>query len=371
MEKLNVLVISRSVLYRKMLSDAVSNTELGVVKHNAPNISIAMEWLNQSEIHVVIMDTILLEAGEKGILQVIGRDKPRLNIILTCSGEMKNPELVVEALEMGAIDYIPKVDGVSDEANVEIIRRGLKPLFMGIQVRMKIPGMESGAISCSESGRKEGLQSGSSGTALKSEPGKRINFRKADLVLIASSTGGPVALEKVLEDLPGSFSTPVLVVQHMPPDFTRILAETLDKKSAVCVAEANDNDPVADNRIMIAPGGYHMKVAGAGRSKFVLKMEDTPMVNGVRPAADVLFHSVAEEYAGKDILVVILTGMGGDGSKGVNELKKKCNCYCMTQSESTCVVYGMPRCVFEAGLSDEVVDLDRISGRIALMAAGK
>jgi two-component system chemotaxis response regulator CheB len=371
MEKLNILVISGSVLYRKILSDAVSRTELGVVKHNAPNISIAMEWLNQSEIHVVILDTILLEEGIKGILQVIGRDKAKLNILLTCSGEMRNPELIVEALETGAIDYIPKADGASDEAKAEIIGRRLKPLFMGIQIRMKIPGMDTGTIAAIESGRKEELQSGSFGSALKGNTGKRISLRKADLILIASSTGGPVALEKVLGDLPGSFRVPVLVVQHMPPDFTRILAESLDKKSEIRVVEANDNDPVSDNHIMIAPGGFHMKVAGIARSKIVLKMEDTPMVNGVRPAADVLFHSVAEEYAGKDILVVILTGMGSDGVKGVYELKKKCNCYCMTQSESTCVVYGMPRCVFEAGLSDEVADLDRISRRIALIASGK
>ncbi len=371
MEKLNVLVISGSVLYRKILSEAVSKTELGVVKHNAPNISIATEWLNQSEIHVVILDTILLETVGKGILQVIGRDNPKLNILLTCSGEMKDPELIVQALEMGAIDYIPKADGESDEEKVEFIRRSLRPLFIGMQVRMKSSGLENGTALVNESGGWDGFKPVSCEWEPRGKTGKKAAFRKADLVLIASSTGGPVALEKVLGDLPGSFRIPVLVVQHMPPEFTRILAETLDKKSAVSVVEANDNDQVTDNRIMIAPGGFHMTVAGLERSKVILKMEDTPMVNGVRPAADVLFHSVAEQYAGKDVLAVILTGMGSDGAKGVNELKKNCNCYCITQSESTCVVYGMPRCVFEAGLSDEVVDLEKISRRIAAMASGK
>lgn len=368
MDKLNILVLSDSVLFRTMLSEAVNGTGSGVVRHNAPNFSLAMEWLGQSDIHVLLLDTVLLEGQRIGILDEIRRVKPLVNILMVSSGELKNPELIVEALERGVIDYIPRTCEPGDRRNAETIRNRLKPLFEEILAKKGAAGPQDCGRDGTETGGRQKLNTAESrdvSVIIKRE------FKKADLVLIASSTGGPVALEKVLGSLPRNFGIPVLVVQHMPPEFTRILAQTLDKKSVVGVCQANDNDPVSGNRIMIAPGGYHMKVAGSERDRKVLRIESTPMVNGVRPAADVLFASVAEEYAGKDILAVILTGMGSDSEKGVYELKKKCNCYCITQSECTCVVYGMPKSVYEAGLSDEAADLDRISDRIVRIALGK
>jgi two-component system, chemotaxis family, protein-glutamate methylesterase/glutaminase len=368
MKKLNILVVSDSILFRSLLLEAINGTELGTVKHNVPNFSLALEWLDLSEIHVLLLDAMLLEVIGIEMLDIVRKEKPQISILLTCSGELKNQEIIVEALQRGAIDYIPKVCEVSDKRNIENITVRLKSLFAEIQLKIASAGLRT------YSGNTAKLH----GQGYRDTVGdknvfsvKKSAYKKADLILIASSTGGPQALETVLENIPGNLKVPVLVVQHMPPEFTRILALTLDKKSALHVIQANDNDRVMDNCVMIAPGGLHMKVAGLGQPYKSLRMENTPFVNGVRPAADVLFTSVAEEFAGKDVLVVILTGMGSDGAKGLQELKKKCNCYCITQSESTCVVYGMPRCVFEIGLSDEVVDLDKICDRLVNVALGK
>lgn len=193
---------------------------------------------------------------------------------------------------------------------------------------------------------------------------KAVVSGNIDLVVITSSTGGPLALDTVFSQLPTDVNVPILVVQHMPPEFTNVLAQTLNKKYNLDVKEAGEGDKVIPGRALIAPGGKHMSVSSAKGFGNEIRLLDTPYVNGVRPSADVLFHSVAKAYKGKNILAVVLTGMGSDGTQGIREMKEECNCYCITQSENTCVVYGMPKCVYEAGLSDEVGDLKEIAFRM-------
>jgi two-component system chemotaxis response regulator CheB len=192
-----------------------------------------------------------------------------------------------------------------------------------------------------------------------------------DLVLIASSTGGPVALDAVFSALSLDISVPILVVQHMPPGFTNLMAQAFRKKYGVNTVEARERDIVKAGKILIAPGGRHMSLECSEGSGRLVRLLDTETVNGVKPSADVLFKSVAESCKGMNILAVILTGMGNDGTGGVAELKRNCNCYCITQSEETCVVYGMPKCVYEAGFSDETADLKDIPFRIQQILAGR
>lgn len=185
-----------------------------------------------------------------------------------------------------------------------------------------------------------------------------------DLIVIAASTGGPEALTAILTKLPGDLTQPILIVQHMPKKFTNIMANILNGKCQLRVVEAQQGDEIIPGQVLIAPGGQHMLVGLTVENKLIVELGDTPFLNGVRPAADVLFQSVAEVCKGKNILALILTGMGRDGKMGVMQLKKTCNCYCLVQSEQTCIVYGMPFAVVEVGLSDEIVDLDFIAERI-------
>lgn len=191
-----------------------------------------------------------------------------------------------------------------------------------------------------------------------------IAKRTFDLVLVASSTGGPIALEKLFSGFSKPIRQPVLVVQHMPPEFTRILAQTLQKKSPLSFAEAKKGDWVRPGLACVAPGGFHMVVKKDPSGTQYIDLENSPNVNGVKPAADVLFESVAKVFANSKILVVIMTGMGSDGTKGVKALKETTKCYCITQSAESCVVYGMPRSVYNAGLSDEVASLESLPKRM-------
>jgi len=184
---------------------------------------------------------------------------------------------------------------------------------------------------------------------------------------MASSTGGPEILSRIFSILPGALKAPILLVQHIPETMTGYFAKSLNQKSELDISEAVQGDKIFSGKVYIAPGGQYMTVSKpddqGGRT---ILLNKRPLVNSVRPSADVLFESVAESYKGR-ILAVILTGMGEDGKKGVAALKSH-NCYCISQTSETFVVYGMPRAVDEAGLSDESLDPLDITQKIVLTA---
>ncbi|MCX7841951.1 MAG: chemotaxis-specific protein-glutamate methyltransferase CheB [Clostridia bacterium] len=360
MDKLKVLIADDTIVYRKILAEAVEGTGLGVVARSASNGAIALEWLKQGGVDVVLLDVFMPEVDGIEALKVIKREYPDIVVIMISSGGSDNAAVTLEALKLGAMDFILKPSEASYDKNMDRIRNQLQVLFAQIKIkRFSASPVQAYADSMLQSSKDVKLH------AITSSPVKPIinKWAGADLVLVASSTGGPAALETVFGAFPASFKKPVLVVQHMPPEFTRILAETLDRKYQIKAVEGKNEDFVSNNQIIIAPGGFHMEVVSRGNEK-VIALNSQPFVNGVRPAADVLFTSVAKAYEGKNILAVILTGMGNDGAQGVAELKRRCNCICLTQTEASCVVYGMPRCVAEAGLSDEAVDLKDMGARI-------
>lgn len=183
-----------------------------------------------------------------------------------------------------------------------------------------------------------------------------------NLLAIGASTGGPEALSRLVPNLPGNFPLPVVIVQHMPPVFTEALARDLDRKSALEVKEVADGDAIVPGRVLIARGGCHM-IARPEGGGLVAHLDSGPPENSCRPAVDVLFRSLGEAVGGRGVLAVVLTGMGADGMRGVQALKQG-SCRCITQSASTCVVYGMPQSVDSAGLSDESVDISDMAPRI-------
>lgn len=192
--------------------------------------------------------------------------------------------------------------------------------------------------------------------------------KEYSLLVIGSSTGGPEALTHIIPKLPANLDVPVLTVQHMPPDFTYRMAISLNEKSNIEVIEAKKGDSVLPGIVYIAPGGRHMTVKAISREPVLgipdlrIDLNNDLPVNNCRPSVDVLLFSVARQVKSR-VLAVILTGMGSDGCKGVEELKSR-NAYCITQSKETCVVYGMPKAVVDAGLSDEQVPLDLIASRV-------
>jgi len=186
------------------------------------------------------------------------------------------------------------------------------------------------------------------------------------LILIAASTGGPQALHTVLSGLRGDLPAPVLVVQHIPPFFNSVMVDNLGPASKLRVKLAEDREYIQAGTVYIAPGGRHMILDRQKRIGF----DDSPPIFNIRPAADVLFWSVAEACPNGGVLAVILTGMGEDGAQGLTKIKRCLRCICIAQSRDTCVVYGMPRAVIECGLADFVLDIGCIAQKINALCVG-
>lgn len=191
---------------------------------------------------------------------------------------------------------------------------------------------------------------------------KKADFRP-ELLVLAASTGGPVALETIIGALKKDFPIPIVVVQHMPKPFTTAFADALNRKSELRVKEAWDGDLLKAGTVYLAPGGCHLKLSGD--LKWVLELSDEALMNGVRPAVDIFLWSLASSSFVDGILVVILTGMGSDGLAGLKRLKEKKQAYCIAQDEATSVVYGMPQRIVEADLADEVLPLGKIAQRLS------
>ena len=378
MDKLKVLVVDDSLVYRNIVSKAVEKTSIAIVDCTASSGITALERLEQRSIDVVLLDVFMPEMDGIETLKEIKRRHSNIPVIMISSGGEDGAKITVKALEQGAMDFILKPLKGDAENNMSTISRHLNLLFA--QIIMDRYAVGTGGQVPRPNGSKgygdEKYGNGKHGNGKHGGGKDRLDLgtrnlsprpNGVDIVVMASSTGGPNAVEEVCKVLDTGFTKPILLVQHMPPDFTRIFAEFLDKKTNIQVKEAQEGDEITGGRILVAPGGYHMTVNGGS----TISLTDDSPVNGVRPAADVLFRSVAKAYKGKRVLAIILTGMGSDGTEGIKVLKESCQCYCITQSKESSVIYGMPRSVDEAGLSDEVIDLKDIGRRIIEISRGR
>jgi two-component system chemotaxis response regulator CheB len=291
-------------------------------------------------------------------LEHIRRDFPDVFTVMISGATTRHADITIRALELGAIDFIPKPHVEGYEAGLQELTKALGPILQMIRLKR----LTKGGAEKEEAKAEEAAQAKPAPTAPTRFAAVPDTF---DIALIGVSTGGPNALREVIAELPADYPIPILVVQHMPPLFTASLAKNLAKDAALDVREAQDEEAVKPGAVLIAPGGRHMTVR-SGAEGLRIGLNDSPPVHSCKPAVDVLFRSVGAVVKG-GVLAVILTGMGEDGTAGVMTLKRK-GCFCITQSEETCVVYGMPRSVVERGLSDEVAALGSIAGRMTELA---
>lgn len=349
MDKLNVLVVDDSILHRELIKNIVNETGIAKVEYTASNGMIALERMKYSKFDVVLLDTTMPELDGLETLKIITKRYPKIKVIIISEKSNDDTKLSIEVLNNGAVDFIRKPTIQGD--NVKTVTSNLKMLLNQIFIEKNTIIALDNKDKYKDTSIQEEVQH------------KPKNFNNPDVILIAASTGGPIALEKVLKKLNPDINKPILIVQHMPSNFTKSLAKALDKVCGLVVNEAINGEIIKPGKVLIAEGGLHMVVEDLGGEK-IIKTEESPYVKGVRPSADVLFKSIAREYSRKKVLAIILTGMGCDGTEGIETLKKHCDCYCITQSEDSCVVYGMPKCVEEKGLSDESLDIIHIGNRI-------
>ncbi|OPZ19557.1 MAG: Chemotaxis response regulator protein-glutamate methylesterase [candidate division BRC1 bacterium ADurb.BinA364] len=356
---LHALIVDDTVTYRKILADVCSAMPPIASVATAPSGDLALRKLAQNPYQLVLLD--LEMPGLDGIetLQRIRRDHPGVDVVMVSGATAQAASATVKALELGALDFIPKPEGKGPAESVEQLRQQLLPVLRAAETR-RLAGrpIAAGDFASSTAAASFPVEPSRPSLARPSAPSGPFA-----VLAIGVSTGGPKALAQLIPALPGDFPLPVVLVQHMPPMFTAALARDLDKKSALEVKEAAEGDAVESGRVLIAPGGRHMVVRpGAGGANSI-GLNDGPPENSCRPSVDVLFRSVANAFADAAALAVIMTGMGADGRRGVEALKRK-QCLCLTQSAASCVVYGMPQAVDEAGLSDESCDLNALAGRI-------
>ncbi len=348
---IRTLVVDDSVLFRKIISDALVSFPGVDLLGTAPSGRLALKKLAQYPADLVLLDVHMEDMDGIETLKNIVKDFPNTKVVMISGISTRNANSTIQALEMGALDFIRKPDSRDYEANIDSLKNDLRGVLRLVETKL-LTNKTMGKTSNAEATLPLRMQP-------KTEQRPPDSF---SIVAIGVSTGGPEALAKLVPKLPKDIGVPVVLVQHMPPNFTKSLAESLSKKSVLPVIEVQEGDDILPNRVHLAQGGYHFVVKGASGSLKAAINSDPPE-NSCRPAVDVLFRSIADSCGDKGVLAIILTGMGNDGMRGVNALKKK-KCYCLSQSEESCVVYGMPKAVDDARLTDESISINNMANRI-------
>ena len=354
LKKIKVFVVDDSALMRKIISDMI-NSEIGMeVIGTARNGEELLSKMIRNEPDIITLDIEMPKMDGRTTLKKLKTANINIPVIMLSSSSKASTELTMMCLELGAFDFIAKPSGeISLDINMvkdELVEK-IKFAYNQSKVRTIIPLEKK--ININKVIMQKNIERES-----KVVP-------SIDAVLIGASTGGPKALYKVITVLPDNIGVPVLVVQHMPTGFTKAFAQRLNLNSNLKVVEACAGDLIEKNIVYIAPGGYHMEV---GRDKKI-KLNTEPTIWGVRPAVDKLFDSATAVY-GSHLLSVILTGMGRDGAKGTENIKDNGG-ITMSEHESTCTIYGMPKAAFETGKVDKVVLLENIAQEIIKVVMGR
>jgi two-component system, chemotaxis family, protein-glutamate methylesterase/glutaminase len=357
--ELRILIVDDTITYRKILSDIVKEVPEAVAIGTAPSGIIALKKLAQEHFDIVFLDVHMPDMDGVETLKRIKKEFPGIAVVMVSGVTTRGADTTIEALQLGAVDFIRKPDSADAAANAAQLKNDIISVFRLIKLKS--------LTSATGVGPGKTVQPSAISKTVPRESAKVTTAlpRSFGVCVIGVSTGGPEALSKLVPGLTGPFSVPILCVQHMPPMFTKSLADSLTKKSKIQVVEGTDNEPVQPGVMYLAPGGRHMVVRKSD-GRVVLGINDGPPANSCRPSVDVLFRSIASVYGDRGILAAVLTGMGNDGCNGVRTLKRQ-GCYCITQSEQSCVVYGMPRAVDEAGLSDKSIPLEEISREIEIL----
>lgn len=340
MSKIKVLVVDDSALVRELLSKGINMDPQLEVVGKARDPFDARDQIVKFKPDVITLDVEMPKMDGVEFLRRLMRQYP-LPVIMVSSLTERNSIITLQALEAGAVDFVLK-----PSTNIS---RGLNEMLEEIRVKIKM------AATVDFSNFKKKMPE----KPKPIEPGALA--RSTDKVIaIGASTGGTEALKEILSVFPAVMPG-VVIVQHMPPGFTKLFSERLNSLCAMEVKEAENNDRVMPGRVLVAPGDYHMRLVRSG-GLYLVKLDKEDQVSGHRPSADVLFHSVAK-HAGPNSIGVILTGMGRDGADGMLAMKKA-GSRNIAQDERSSVVFGMPKEAFKNGAAEELVDLRKIPERV-------
>ncbi len=351
MKKARVLVVDDAMLIRRMVTDVlVADLSIEVVGE-ATNGRVALQKIAQLNPDLVTLDVEMPEMDGLQTLKEIRKTHPRLPVIMFSALTERGAADTLEALHHGASDYVTKPASAAGRAGAQQrIREDLIPKIKSL-CRLVSPPQLTAA-------RRDGGAPAAPRAFAPHAIGPAIS---ADVVVIGASTGGPAALVEVLSRLPVDFPAPIMLVQHMPPTFTRFLAQRLNAQTPLTVMEAADGQAVEPGVVYVAPGDFHLTVTRRHGSVLTV-LDQAPPQHSHRPAADVLFRSAAETY-GPRALALVLTGMGQDGLRGSEEITRVGG-RALVQDEATSVVWEMPGVVAGAGLADAVLPIGAIANEL-------
>jgi two-component system chemotaxis response regulator CheB len=371
---ISVLVVDDSVVVRRLIVDALSDVPGIQVVGTAANGLLAQARIDQLKPDVVTMDIEMPQMNGIEAVRELRKRHARLPVIMFSTLSASGASTTLEALAAGATDYVTKPSNVGSIAeSVAAVREQLVPKIHALAGRSAAPRTAAPARSAPP--RPPGTPAADRIAAPPARPvtaGPAVRRRpqgRVDVIAIGCSTGGPDALAKVLMGLPTELPVPVVVTQHMPPVFTRMFAERLDRSTPLTVVEAGDGMDLTAGTVYVAPGDEHLVLQRRGTAT-VTQLSGAPPENSCRPAVDVMFRSVAQLYGGS-ACAVVLTGMGQDGRGGAKVLRDA-GAAVLAQDERSSVVWGMPGAIAGAGLADEILPLDRIAGAlIARLKVGR
>lgn len=350
-QKIQALIVDDSVVIRRLVTHALEADPEIEVAGVAAHGGIALQRIPQVNPDVVTLDIEMPEMDGLETLRRIRRDYPDLRVVMFSTLTERGGQYTLEALSLGADDYVTKASNEGSlDRSLARLREELIPKIK--QFFRRAPEAITAAPMAGPT-----RQAGAGTSQMVAHAARH----DAKVLTIGVSTGGPNALGLILPTIPPDYPLPVLVVQHMPPLFTTMLAERLNSTCALTVKEAEAGDRIQPGHIYIAPGNFHMRVANQG-DRMILRLDEGPPMNSCRPAVDALWLSLVETY-GNAVTALILTGMGQDGLRGAKALKA-CGAQIIAQDEASSVVWGMPGAVVQAGLADAVLPLDQIGAAV-------
>jgi len=341
--RIRILVVDDSVVARRVISDILSEESDFEVVGTAPNGRLALTKIERLDPDLVTLDIDMPELDGIETLAAIRRSHPRTRVIMVSNHTQRGASITVEALFLGASDYVTKAAKSSSREGARLyLREQLVPKVRALSFSATIARTKAPA-------------------KIRVVPARKKTLPAVEVLVIGASTGGPNALTEVLEALPADFQVPVLIVQHLPKNFTKFFAQRLDAACALTVREATNGTRIAPGTVWIAPGDLHLETHSTARG-VELATTDGPLVNSCRPAADVLFRTAARCY-GAATLAVVLTGMGQDGLDGCRKIREVGG-QIIVQDKATSVVWGMPGQVTEAGLAEAVLPISEVGGDV-------
>ena len=388
--KKKILIVDDSALMRRVLRDIINSDDRFEVADEAHDGAEGFKLIVAHNYDAVVLDVYMPRMNGLDMLREMQKSNVSANVMMASTTTSEGARETLDALELGAIDFIKKPENVADARHTEFreqflsildvvanakinIRKSVRPVTADSARKFSsrydvnfhtkgecdIKRLDNAGISRTGHSDKPQVIGGSSTDAII-KPHTQVSGEK--IVAIASSTGGPRALQEVIPMLPANLNAPVLLVQHMPKGFTKSLADRLNDLSSITVSEAVDGEKIEKGHVYIAPGGLHMKL-NKRPTGYVISLSDEPSREGVKPCANYMYESLCDsDFA--EITCAVLTGMGQDATVGIKALNDKKKIFCIAQDEETSTVYGMPKAIAKTGLCNSVVPLNLVADQI-------